>query len=593
MKWLVVLVMLCGRAVADPAAVRKLLDERRQQLHIAGLAYAVVIDDRVVALDGLGLRDPARTLPATPDTVFPIGSCTKAFTAMAAAIASDEGKLSLDDSPRRYLPWFKLADPEANELVAIRDLLSHRTGLMAKADLAATPGVLTREQYLRAAAGAKPVARLREAFQYSNAMVTAAGEAVARAYGTTWERVIETRILAPLGMTATRTSSYRIPGEAAVGQTWDGKAWRATPVTESLGVMAPAGSIASTARDMARWLRMLTGGGVLDGKRVVSEAMLRELTAPHIAIDAARSYALGWVVYDWKGHRVIEHNGGSDGLSALVSFLPDRRAGFVVLANSSPTEMTQIGKLGAALWPAILDEAPAPVAAAAAPIPRAPAAPEAALSKQDLPALDAWLDRMVQATGGARNARGHATMRLHATGSYEQQGVSFELSVLARETARVEDEAWRAAGVRLGRVRIFFDGERGAQQTTFGQDEVTTDIARARRDNALHPLLDLRAHYSAVAITGRTQLDGEDVIVVALDKETTLYASARTALVVRRDRGGESTRFSDFRNSDGEIVPWRWTTHDALGDKTVRVDRIEWNVALPAGSFAPVAHLTR
>jgi hypothetical protein len=65
MKWLVVLVMLCGRAAADPAAVRKLLDERRQQLHIAGLAYAVVLDDRVVALDGLGRRDPARTLPAT------------------------------------------------------------------------------------------------------------------------------------------------------------------------------------------------------------------------------------------------------------------------------------------------------------------------------------------------------------------------------------------------------------------------------------------------------------------------------------------------------------------------------------------------
>lgn len=589
MKWLVVLVMLCGRAAADPAAIRTLLEERRQQLHIAGLAYAVVIDDRVVALDGLGLRDPARTLPATPDTVFPIGSCTKAFTAMAAAIASDEGKLSLDDSPHRTLPWFKLADPEANELVAIRDMLSHRTGLMAKADLAATPGVLTREQYLRAAAGARPVARLREAFQYSNAMVTAAGEAVARAYGTTWERVIETKILAPLGMTATRTSSYRIPGEAAVGQSWDGQAWRAAPVTEALGVMGPAGSIASTAHDMARWLRMLTGGGALDGKRLVSEAMLRELTAPHIAIDAVRSYALGWVVYDWKGHRVVEHNGGSDGLSALVSFLPDRRAGFVVLANSSPTEMTQIGKLGAALWPAILDEAPAP----AAPAPRTPTAPEPALSKTDLPALDAWLERMVQATGGARTARGHATMRLHATGSYEQQGVSFELTVVGRETARVEDEAWRAAGVRIGRVRTFFDGERGQQQTTFGQDEVTTDIAQARRDNALHPLLDLRARGGAVAITGRTQLDGEDVIVVALGKDTTLYASARTGLVVRRDRGGESTRFSDFRNSDGEIVPWRWTTHGALGDKTVRVDRIEWNVAIPAGSFAPVAHLVR
>jgi CubicO group peptidase (beta-lactamase class C family) len=93
--------------------------------------------------------------------VFPIGSCTKAFTALAAEISQDEGKLSLDDSPRRFLPWFHMADAEADQLVTLRDLLSHRTGLMAYADLATEPHVLSRLDYVRAACGAKPTARFQ------------------------------------------------------------------------------------------------------------------------------------------------------------------------------------------------------------------------------------------------------------------------------------------------------------------------------------------------------------------------------------------------------------------------------------------------
>jgi CubicO group peptidase (beta-lactamase class C family) len=109
---------------ADPARIKAIIDAERQRLHIAGVAYAVVVDDQVVALDAVGLRDVDRKLSATPDTRFPIGSCTKAFTAMLAAIGQDEGKLSLDDSPHRYLPYFRMRDPEADTLVSLRDMLS-------------------------------------------------------------------------------------------------------------------------------------------------------------------------------------------------------------------------------------------------------------------------------------------------------------------------------------------------------------------------------------------------------------------------------------------------------------------------------------
>jgi len=140
------------------------IDGERQRLRIPGLALAIVEKDRVVLMRGFGVRNVEADEPVDSGTVFPIGSCTKAFTAMAAIICQEQGKLSLDDHPRRYLSWFRLRDPEADAIVTIRDMLSHRVGLRAYADLAAEPGVLTREEYLKAATAAKPVARLRERF---------------------------------------------------------------------------------------------------------------------------------------------------------------------------------------------------------------------------------------------------------------------------------------------------------------------------------------------------------------------------------------------------------------------------------------------
>ncbi|HEV7556539.1 MAG TPA: serine hydrolase domain-containing protein, partial [Kofleriaceae bacterium] len=363
MKALAIAAVLCSTPVlADPpkpdARFEKILIERSAKLHIPGIAYAIIKDDKVIAIGAIGVRDTDKKLPVTDDTVFPIGSCTKSFTAMAVAIAADDSKLSVDDSPHKLLPYFKMADPEANDLVTLRDMLSHRTGVMPYGDLAAEPDVLGRDDYIRAAVGAKPVAKLRAGYQYSNAMVTAAGEAVARAYAMSWDKVIETKIFSPLGMSASVTHSDKLASlpDGAIGYTWDGVGWKAAPPATSLRVLAPAGAIASSASDMAKWVRALANGGELDGKRLVSEAMFAELGKAHTQINDTLAYGLGWALYDWNGHHVMEHNGGSVGLSALVSVIPERHAGFVVLANTSPTELTKIGSLGAQLWPVILGE---------------------------------------------------------------------------------------------------------------------------------------------------------------------------------------------------------------------------------------------
>jgi CubicO group peptidase (beta-lactamase class C family) len=323
------------------AAIEKAVDEKRIALGIPGVSLVIVKDDKVVYLKGLGYRDFERKVPVTPDTLFAIGSSTKAFTAMLVAMAADAGRLSLDDPPKKFIPYFRLQDPEADAKITLRDLLSHSSGLN-RTDLAWISGVLNREEVIRVAATAKPTAKLREKFQYQNVMYAAAGECVAHAENSTWESLIEGRIFKPLGMKASDVSvpamqrardySYGYVYEEATKET------RRVP-TRNLPAIAPAGAINSNARDMAQWLRLMLGGGVFEGRRLVSEKGFEELVKPQMKVAGNVSYGLGWFVRDWRGHKVAEHGGNIDGFNAQVALMPDQHLGFVLLTNVSNSSL--------------------------------------------------------------------------------------------------------------------------------------------------------------------------------------------------------------------------------------------------------------
>ena len=191
-------------AAGDDFAARLLkaqkdLDTKREEFHVPGAALVIVKDDKIVAIQGMGLRDVERKLPVTPQTMFAIGSSTKAFTAMTALMSVDDGKLSLSDPPRKYLPYFKLKDPDADAKITVSDLLCHRSGL-ERTDLAWYTGKLRPQEVIQVAGEAKPTAKLGEKFQYQNVMFLAAGEVVASAQGRPWADVLKTRIFKPLGM---------------------------------------------------------------------------------------------------------------------------------------------------------------------------------------------------------------------------------------------------------------------------------------------------------------------------------------------------------------------------------------------------------
>jgi CubicO group peptidase (beta-lactamase class C family) len=350
------------------AAVEKAVEEKRRQLGIPGLSLVIVKDDRVIYMKGLGHKDFERKAEVTPDTLFAIGSSSKAFTAMLLAMAADSGKLSLDDPPKKFLPYFKLQDPEADARITLRDLLAHSSGLN-RTDLAWVSGALNREEVIRVAATARPTAKLREKFQYQNVMYAAAGEVVGRAEGSTWEKLIAERIFKPLGMKASNTSvaEMRKAPDYAFGYVYEEatKETRRVP-TRDLPAIAPAGAINSNARDMAQWLRLMLGGGVFEGRRLVSEKGFEELVKPQTAIQGPVSYGLGWFLRDWKGHKVVEHGGNIDGFNAQVALMPGRRLGFAMLTNvsASPLPASTMNTVWANL---VGDpEAAAPPAAAAA-----------------------------------------------------------------------------------------------------------------------------------------------------------------------------------------------------------------------------------
>jgi CubicO group peptidase (beta-lactamase class C family) len=349
------------------AAIEKTLDAKRKQYGIPGMSLVIVKDDRIIYLKGLGFKDLEKSAAVTPDTLFAIGSSTKAFTALTVLMSADEGKLSLDDSPKKYLPYFELYDPEADAKITIRDLLSHNSGLN-RTDLALAIGTLNREEVIRVAGLAHPTAKFREKFQYQNVMFTVAGEVAAHAQGKPWESLVRERIFKPLGMKSSNLSVKEMESspDYSYGYTYntDTKENKRLPMRE-LTPAAPAGAINSSARDMAEWLRFMLNEGVHGGKRLVSEKSFKEFTSPQMKVGGNISYGLGWFLRDWNGHKVVEHGGNIDGFNAEVALMPDQHLGFVMLTNVTASPLGEDAR--EAVWSNLVGkpESPTPPAATA------------------------------------------------------------------------------------------------------------------------------------------------------------------------------------------------------------------------------------
>jgi len=337
------------------------LEQQRQTLHVPGMAIAVVKDDEVILTHGFGVTNVETETPVTPETIFAIGSSTKAFTSTLVGMLVDEGKMSWDDLVTKYLPYFQMnveSDDESAE-VTLRDVLSHRTGFTRMGLLFAS-GQIPREEVLLDSTKAEPYVPLREKFYYSNVMYMSAGVAAGKASGTDWDALIKERIFEPLDMESTTTSVLQAEKDSrlSLGYLWDEdlQVYEYKPM-RNIDNIGPAGAINSNVIDMAQWLRLQLGRGEYGDRCLISEENLRETWTSQIDITESIGYGMGWMIREWEGQPVIEHGGNIDGFSAQVAMLPESDIGFVLLTNASVSPLPpQAINL---VWDTLLGEEPA------------------------------------------------------------------------------------------------------------------------------------------------------------------------------------------------------------------------------------------
>jgi CubicO group peptidase (beta-lactamase class C family) len=329
-------------------SVERFVAEQLAAWEVPGCAVAAVRGGQVELAGGWGLRDREAGLPVTPDTLFAIGSVTKAFTATTIGALVDDGPLEWDRPLRDYVPGVRLHDPNASDRLTIVDLLSHRSGL-PRHDLTwvGQPG-RSRAEIVRCLRFLPLSRDLRQEFQYCNLGYLVAGHVVEALSGVRWEDFVRGRLLGPLGMRRTNLSVDEMlaDDDHAVGYTRrDGVI---VPVPQRpLPAMAPAGAINSSAADMARWLLAQLAGGQLDGATVMSPATAKRQLTPHMLVPGSGevpgltsyAYGLGWAIGRYREHDIALHAGGIDGFQTHCMLLPDDGIGVAVLTNTSASLM--------------------------------------------------------------------------------------------------------------------------------------------------------------------------------------------------------------------------------------------------------------
>ncbi|HKI34225.1 MAG TPA: serine hydrolase [Gemmataceae bacterium] len=332
----------------DAAAVDAIVRDGLKSWQVPGAALAIVRGDEVVYLKAYGVREVGTDKAVTPDTLFAIASCSKAFTATAAGLLVDDGKMTWDDPVRKHLDWFHLSDPLADRDASIRDLLCHRTGL-ARHDFLGSGTDLGRDDIVRRMAHVRPAHPFRSAFEYNNNMYLAAGQAVGAASKGSWDEIVTKRLFEPLGMkgaTCSAKEAGKDPEHALPHRRKKDGTVEVLPWHDYLDRIGPAGSIYASARDMARWLRFQLGDGTFEGQRVLKAETLAETHSPQVVVrlegpvkvaypDTLQlAYGLGWFVHDHRKHLAYSHTGGLEGFRARVVLLPKEKLGLVLLMNS-------------------------------------------------------------------------------------------------------------------------------------------------------------------------------------------------------------------------------------------------------------------
>ena len=347
-----VLLFLANIVVAQdsiPSFVKDSLDvytnRALKEWQLPGVAVCIVKNGKVVLMKGYGLKEVNGTDKVDENTLFMIGSNSKAFTATAIAMLDAEKKLSLDDKVTKWIPEFALDNKAAGEQAIIRDLLCHRIGFQTfQGDFTYWTSNLTRKEVIEKMSHIKAVYPFRTTWGYTNAAFLTAGEIIPKVTGMQWEDYLKQNIFTPLGMnnTIALTKDYPAAPNKCQPHTIDNGKLIKIPICY-IDNLAPAGSIASSVNDMSKWVLMQLNNGKVDGKQIIPAAALAQTRLPHSILGNGGHlfnkghfalYGLGWFLEEYSGRKIISHTGGVNGFVTSVTLIPEENLGIIVFTNT-------------------------------------------------------------------------------------------------------------------------------------------------------------------------------------------------------------------------------------------------------------------
>jgi len=351
----VLIVLGVGARAQDADVARKLqgfdayLEQTLKDWNTPGVGVGIVVGDKLVYAKGYGYRDYQKKLAFTPKTLQPIASNSKLFTAVAAGMLVEEGKLTWDKPIRESVPEIEFYNDELNSNVTLRDMLSHRTGV-TRHDLIWFKSPFTRKELFERLRYLEPQQPMRTTFLYNNLMFAAVGQIIEIKSGKKWEDFVRERIFTPLGMNTTCYAIADMTKQPDYGVAFrekrDSFELYKIPYYEDTEGVAPAGAIISNIDELSHWLIALMNDGKYNGKQVLPATVLKATQLPAIALPNAAGEALGyWELLNaaygmgretasYRGKLLTFHGGDLPGFHSQISFMPNDKIGVIVLVQT-------------------------------------------------------------------------------------------------------------------------------------------------------------------------------------------------------------------------------------------------------------------
>lgn len=337
-----IIVLLTQQSLSQLSGFDSFVEKELKNWKVPGAAIGIVKDGKVILLKGYGLRDVKNKKPVTLQTQFAVASITKSFTVANLAVLVRQGKLAWDKPVREYLPDFRLHDEVATERITPRDLVTHRTGL-PRHDAAWYNSSLSRKELYDRLRYFEPSKDVRTAFQYNNFMFMTAGYLAGVVNGTSWEASVQKNLLGPIGMpttTFTIADMVKLPDVALPYQKDDGENVKEIGYRQ-LDAMGPTGSMNSNVEEMMKYVSMHLNKGKVGDKEIVNAADIEQMQTPQMIMQSAMrygevghsQYGMGLFITTYRGNKIVHHGGNMDGFAALISMMPSKNLGIVILTN--------------------------------------------------------------------------------------------------------------------------------------------------------------------------------------------------------------------------------------------------------------------